>query len=69
MPINDARLGGRIALVVPSAMDASQKMLYGSILKESIPWAESCGFVGALPDGRVSGPFNLALQSPEIGAA
>ena len=27
------------------------------------------GFLAALPDGRVIGPFSLALQSPEIGAA
>jgi 4-carboxymuconolactone decarboxylase len=68
MPTTDTNLGGRIELLEPSAMTGSRKALYDSILREAVPWAQSSGFVAALPDGRVIGPFNVALQSPEIGA-
>jgi len=69
MAINNTHLGGRIELLEPSAMDESQRRLYNPILRDAVPWAQSSGFVAALPDGKVIGPFNLALQSPEIGAA
>ena len=69
MVMNDTQLGGRIALMEPGTMTGAQKELYESTLKEAVPWAESSGFTAALPDGRVIGPFNVALQSPEIGAA
>jgi 4-carboxymuconolactone decarboxylase len=69
MPTAGNYLGGRVGLVEPSKMTPDQKELYDSTMKEAVPWAQSSGFIAALPDGRVVGPFNLALQSPQIGAA
>jgi 4-carboxymuconolactone decarboxylase len=69
MPTDGNSLGGRVELIEPSQMTPDQKELYDSTMKEAVPWAQSSGFIAALPDGRVVGPFNLALQSPKIGAA
>lgn len=62
-------LGGRIPLADPNTLTGSARDLYNSILEHAVPWAESSGFLAKLPDGRVIGPFNVALQSPEIGSA
>ena len=62
-------LGGRTALIEPDALTASQRKLYDYIETHMIPWAERSGFQGKLPDGRLIGPFNLVLLSPEIGQA
>ena len=34
-----------------------------------VPWAESSGFEAKLPDGRLIGPFNTILASPEIASS
>lgn len=69
MPTESNELGGRIDLVEPSKMTSDQKELYDSMMKEAVPWAQSSGFIAALPDGRLIGPFNPGLLSPKIGAA
>lgn len=69
MTANDTRLGGRIALLEPRSMSGPQKDFYDAIMEKAVPWAQSSGFVAALPNGQVIGPFNVALHSPVIGAA
>jgi 4-carboxymuconolactone decarboxylase len=69
MPTDGNSLGGRVELIEPSQMTPDQKELYDSTMKRAVPWAQSSGFIAALPNGRVVGPFNLALQSPQIGTA
>ena len=69
MPKEDNNLGGRIPLSNPAQLNQGQQSLYRTIDEGSVPWAESSGFVAKLEDGRLVGPFNVVLQSPEIGAA
>ena len=69
MPKEDTDLGGRIPLSHPAQLTEGQQSLYRTILEGAVPWAESSGFVAKLEDGRLVGPFNVLLQSPEIGAA
>ena len=69
MPQDNNGLGGRIPLSDPAQLTEGQQSLYRTISEGSVPWAESSGFVAKLEDGRLVGPFNVVLQSPEIGAA
>ena len=69
MDTKNIELGGRILLSVPGSLSPSQESLYDAINKQAVPWAQAAGFVAKLDDGRLIGPFNVALQSPEIGAA
>jgi 4-carboxymuconolactone decarboxylase len=62
-------LGGRIPLSAPASLSPNQQSLYQAINEQAVPWAEASGFVAKLEDGSLIGPFNVALQSPEIGAA
>jgi 4-carboxymuconolactone decarboxylase len=69
MLTDDNYLGGRIELLEPSKMTPDQRELYDSTMKDALPRSQSWGFIASLPDGRVVGPFNAALQSPKIWAA
>ncbi len=60
-------LGGRTALLPPEALTAPQRKLYDYIDARMVPWAEKSGFQAKLADGRLIGPFNPVLLSPEIG--
>ena len=62
-------LGGRIPLSDPAKLSESQQSLYKTINENAVPWAEASGFVAKLDDGRLVGPFNVLLESPELGAA
>lgn len=62
-------LGGRIPLTKPAELTPAQRSLYDNINAHMMPWAESTGFVAKLKDGCLVGPFNVQLQSPEIGDA
>ena len=62
-------LGGRTALIAPKALTTPQRKLYDYIDAHMVPWAEKSGFQAKLPDGRLIGPFNTVLLSPEIGQA
>ncbi len=62
-------LGGRIALSVPTALTARQQSLYDSISETTVPWAKASGFVAKADDGRLIGPFNIVLESPDLGGA
>ena len=62
-------LGGRIPLSDPARLTPGQQSLYKAISENAVPWAEASGFVAKLDDGRLVGPFNVVLESPELGAA
>jgi 4-carboxymuconolactone decarboxylase len=69
MDTKNIELGGRIPLSIPESLSPSQESLYAAINEQAVPWAQAAGFVAKLDDGRLIGPFNVALQSPEIGGA
>ena len=60
-------LGGRLPLLHPAEMDEAQKALYDHIATTAVPWAEAVGFRMRTAEGRLIGPFNTVLFSPEIG--
>ena len=62
-------LGGRIPLSEPGELTASQQSLYKVISETAVPWANASGFVAKVDDGRLIGPFNVVLESPDLGAA
>jgi 4-carboxymuconolactone decarboxylase len=68
--MNDGKkLGGRLELLDPDALTKPQKELYDSMNARHVPWAEDAGFIARLGDGRLIGPFNSLLESPEIAAS
>jgi len=69
MVTSTTHLGGRAKLLSPEEMTEAQRQLYDSFVQHAVPWAKSAGFTGQVPGGSVIGPFNIALYSPEIGAA
>jgi 4-carboxymuconolactone decarboxylase len=68
--INEATdLGGRLPLVSVQDLSARQKEVYNFIENQFVPWADAAGFEAQSVDGRLIGPFNSALVSPELGSA
>lgn len=64
-----ANPGGRIPLLQPDLLDEDQQRLYDSLNRTAVPWAQVSGFTAKVSDGSLIGPFNVALQSPAMGAA
>lgn len=62
-------LGGRLPLLRPAELSPSQKQAYDLIADQFVPWAEKAHFRSKTDDGRLLGPFNSALFSPEISSA
>lgn len=69
MTTDPRQLGGRTALIEPDALNAKQRTVYDTINAKMVPWAEKAGFQAKLPDGRLVGPFNTVLLSPEMAEA
>jgi 4-carboxymuconolactone decarboxylase len=61
----DHGLGGRLPLADPDALTSTQRVLFDRIAATAVPWAQRNGFA-ATNDGRLIGPFNPSLLSPEI---
>lgn len=59
----------RLPLLDPQALNPDQKELYCTILEKMVPWAKESGFQAQTEDGRLLGPFNAMVYSPELGAA
>ena len=59
-------LGGRLMLVDPQTLQGAGRATYDTIDKTMVPWAEKAGFEAKTPDGKLIGPFNSILLSPEI---
>lgn len=59
-------LGGRLPLLDPTNLQASQQALYKMIDTQFVPWANQAGFKSKDDDNHFIGPFNSHLYSPEI---
>jgi 4-carboxymuconolactone decarboxylase len=66
MSVQSQQLGGRLPLVDPKTMEGAQKDLYDRINTIMVPWAEAASFQSKTTTGRLIGPFNAMLFSPEI---
>lgn len=64
MTIQDDNLGGRLRLLNPAEMPASQRRIYDRLNAGMIQWAEGVPFRSKTSGGRLIGPFNPMLQSP-----
>jgi 4-carboxymuconolactone decarboxylase len=64
MTIHDDNLGGRLRLLNPAEMPASQKRIYDRLNAGMIQWAEGVPFRSKTSGGRLVGPFNPMLLSP-----
>jgi 4-carboxymuconolactone decarboxylase len=69
MSVQSQQLGGRLPLVDPKTMEGAQKDLYDRINTIMVPWAEAASFQSKTTNGRLIGPFNAMLFSPEISNA
>ncbi len=69
METQNDRLGGRIPLFDPQALTPAQQTVYSTISEKMVPWAEAAGFKARLADGKLIGPFNTILASPEIASS
>ena len=58
MPPDPNRLGGRLKLFDPDALDPEQRETYDRCQRNAVPWAENAGVLAATEDGRLIGPFN-----------
>lgn len=67
MPVQSRPSGGRLPLVDPAMLEGAQKDLYDAINATMVPWADAAPFRSKTTDGRLIGPFNAVLFSPEIG--
>lgn len=59
-------LGGRLPLLAPDALDDAQRALRDRLRATRARAAEEAGYTAALPDGRLIGPFNALLRTPDI---
>ncbi len=59
----------RLPLLEPAALNPDQHEMYERIAAGMLPWAKGSGFEAQTPDGKLLGPFNAMLYSPELGAA
>lgn len=69
MSIDGDALGGRLPLYSSEALDPAQKALYDWLMDAAVPWAEAAEFEARTEKGRLIGPFNPALLTPEISSA
>jgi 4-carboxymuconolactone decarboxylase len=53
----------------PEDLSADQSKIYTLIDTQFVPWAEAADFKSKTDDGRLIGPFNAALYSPEMSSA
>ena len=60
-------LGGRLPLLDPASLKGAQHSLYQDIKANWIPWANDTPFQMTTAEGRLIGPFNALLFSPDIG--
>lgn len=68
-PSDQDRLGGRLPLLTPVELSGAQHDLYEHVRRTRVVAAEQAGYVAALADGRLIGPFNALLRLPDVGSA
>jgi 4-carboxymuconolactone decarboxylase len=59
-------LGGRLPLATSDALTPAGRALFDRITATAVAWAARSGFAATTDDGRLIGPFNPSLLSPEI---
>jgi 4-carboxymuconolactone decarboxylase len=59
-------LGGRLPLLWPASLDYAQHALYTRLQATRIRTVQDGGYTAMLPDGRLIGPFNAMLRTPQI---
>ena len=59
----------RLPLLDPAALNREQHESYDRMASGMLPWAKQSSFKAETEDGRLLGPFNAFLYSPELGAA
>ncbi len=59
----------RLPLLEPDALNREQREVYDRMKAGMLPWAQESGFQAETENGRLLGPFNAFLYSPELGAA
>jgi 4-carboxymuconolactone decarboxylase len=62
-------LGGRLPLLRPEDLSADQASLYDLIMKQFVPALKGGNLQSSTSDGRLIGPFNPLLYSPEMSSA
>ena len=62
-------LGGRLPLVRPEDLSPDQKSLYDLIMKQFVPGLRGGNLESSTSDGRLIGPYNPLLYSPEMSSA
>jgi 4-carboxymuconolactone decarboxylase len=65
----DEGLGGRLPLLACEELDPLQMRLRDELVQTRVRDAADAGYRVQLPDGRLIGPFNAYLHSPEVGLA
>ncbi len=68
MGADEAEKNRRLPLLERAALNTDQHELYERISAE-LAWARNSGFQAEGEGGRLLGPFNALLYSPELGAA
>jgi alkylhydroperoxidase family enzyme len=68
MTAQSQNLGGRLPLQDPRALGENARRLFDRIDSTMIRWADSIHFQSKTRDGRLIGPFNPVLFSPEIAS-
>jgi 4-carboxymuconolactone decarboxylase len=61
-------LGGRLPLQQPGSLNKDAKKLFDRMDATLVQWADSIDFQSKTGDGRLIGPFNPVLFSPEIAS-
>jgi alkylhydroperoxidase family enzyme len=63
------QLGGRLPLLDPGQLNGEQKAVYDRLRGTMIKWANESGFQSMAEGGRLIGPFNPILFSPDLARA
>jgi 4-carboxymuconolactone decarboxylase len=64
--MNDDELGGRLELREPAELDPDARRLYDALQEGPLQRGREFGYRAELPDGRLIGPFNPFLLTPEV---
>ena len=64
--MNDDELGGRLELRDPDGLAGAARQLYDELQEGPLRRGREFGYKAELPDGRLIGPFNSMLLTPEV---
>jgi 4-carboxymuconolactone decarboxylase len=64
--MHEDELGGRLELRDPAALEGEARRLYEGLQEGPLRRGREFGYRAELPDGRLIGPFNAMLLTPEV---